>query len=120
MRFFKIDEWRVFEDTPENRKNLTRVLEDLEVPGAAYYEKVELVPGWSTINIGDQGFVADLTSYTKAFSKSDFDSCLKRAQKGVFKGIPITVIDKADLIKEKETLARPKDLDDVENLKKSS
>jgi len=49
-------------------------------------------------------------SYTRAFGKSDFQDCFKRAKKGEFKGVPITVIDKADLIKEKEMLARQKTL----------
>jgi hypothetical protein len=44
--------------------------------------------------------------YTKAFNKSDFEDCFQRAQKGEFKGIPITVIDKADLIKERGNIGK--------------
>lgn len=112
-----LDLW--IQDTPENRKSLTKVLIDMQVPGASHYEKVDLVPGWSTINIGKQGFVADLMSYTKVFGKPDFEDCFKRARKGEFTGVPITVIAKTDLIREKEALARPKDLEDVENLRKN-
>jgi len=111
-----LDLW--IDDTPENRKKLTKALIQLEVPGAKNYQNVDLIPGWSTITIGNHGFVADLMGYTKAFRKSDFEACYKRASKGSFKGVPLIIIDKSDLIKEKETLARPKDLDDVENLKK--
>lgn len=88
------------------------------VAGASNYEHVELIPGWSTIKIGDKGFVADRMGYNKAFSKTDFDACYERAQKGDFNDIPITVIDKSDLIKEKMKLGRPKYIDDVQNLKK--
>lgn len=111
-----LDLW--IEDSPENKKRLVQALKDVGVIGAEKYEDIPMIPGWSTITIGDKGFVADFMGYMKAFTKEDFNTCYKRARTGNFEGIPITVIHINDLIKEKIELGRLKDLDDVENLEK--
>ncbi|MGK7391911.1 MAG: DUF6036 family nucleotidyltransferase [Candidatus Cyclobacteriaceae bacterium M2_1C_046] len=111
-----LDLW--IEDSPKNKKRLVQALKDVDVKGAEKYQDVPMIPGWSTITIGEKGFVADFMSYMKAFTKEDFSKCYKRSRTGNFEGIPITVIHINDLIKEKMELGRLKDLDDVENLEK--
>ena len=106
------------QDIPENRKKLVKALEEVNVVGASHYEKVQLVPGWSTITIGDHGFEADIMGHLKAFSKEDFEVCFSRAKKGEYDDIPITVIHINDLIKEKKATGRAKDIDDVLNLER--
>lgn len=109
-----LDLW--VQETPSNKQRLVSALQSINVPGATHYQLVEMIPGWSTITIGDQGFVADFMGYTKAFGKEDFDTCYQRAEKAVFAEVPITVIYLDDLIKEKKALGRLKDLDDVQHL----
>ena len=110
-----LDLW--VQEGPDNRKRLVFALQSVGVPDAERYETVEMIPGWSTITIGQKGFVADFMSYTKAFSKEDFEACYQRAERAVIAGIPISVIYIDDLIKEKKSLGRSKDQDDVEHLK---
>ena len=111
-----LDLW--IKENDENKKRLVKALKDENVPAADNYYKVPLIPGWSSIKIGRDGFEADMMGYLKAFSKEDFDNCYKRAVKTEFDGVPITVIHVNDLIKEKKANARHKDLDDIENLEK--
>ena len=111
-----LDLW--VQDTEENKKKLVQALKDAHVAGAEQYYNVEMIPGWSTVAIGEAGFEADLMGYTKAFKKEDFARCYERARTAVFEHIPITVIHINDLIEEKQQLARPKDLDDVEHLQR--
>lgn len=111
-----LDLW--VQENPQNKERLVKALKAANVPGADNYLTVPMLPGYSTVTIGEKGFVADFMGYTKAFKKEDFDKCYKHARQGNFDGIPITIIHMNDLIKEKQTLARPKDLDDVINLKR--
>lgn len=105
-------------ETPENKRKLIKALEDVGVAGAEHYYNVPMIPGYSSITIGSHGFTADFMEYMHAFSKEDFDACYEKANHGQFETIPITVIHINHLIKEKEKLARPKDLDDAQNLKR--
>ncbi|MEQ9424784.1 MAG: nucleotidyltransferase [Cyclobacteriaceae bacterium] len=105
-------------EEPENKKNLVEALKTAEVAGADNFINVPLIPGWSSLTIGNQGFEADFMGFLQAFSKEDFDNCYKNAVRGEFEGIAITVIHLNDLITEKKASGRPKDLDDVQNLEK--
>ena len=109
-----LDLW--VQETNQNKQRLVQALQAIDVPGATNCQSVEMIPGWSTITIGTQGFVADFMGYTKAFGKGDFDECYQRAERAIFAEIPITVIYLDDLIKEKKALGRLKDLDDVQHL----
>ena len=111
-----LDLW--VQEVPENKKRLVRALQDANVPGAAHYETVEMIPGWSTVTIGEEGFVADFMGYTKAFARQDFDACYRRAERTTFGGVPIVIIQLEDLIREKKALGRAKDADDVANLER--
>ncbi|MCF6353372.1 MAG: hypothetical protein L3J06_10210 [Cyclobacteriaceae bacterium] len=104
-------------ETPDNKKRLIKAFHQVDVSATDHYENVPMISGWSTVTIGDNGFVADLMGYMKLFKKEHFNECYKRARHGEFDGIPITVIMLNDLIEEKEKSARPKDLEDVKHLK---
>ena len=111
-----LDLW--VKEKPENKQRLIAALKSIDVPGASNYESVEMVPSWSTITIGQQGFVADFMGYTKAFAKEDFDDCYQRAERATFADVPIILIHLDDLIAEKKQLGRWKDKDDVEQLER--
>ncbi len=111
-----LDLW--VEESPQNKKRLIKALKEVNVVGADRYLDIPMIPGYSTVTIGDHGFVADLMGYMKAFKKEDFDLCYQHARHGEFDGTPITVIHINHLIQEKQTLGRPKDIDDVENLQR--
>ena len=101
-----------------NKKKLVNALKNIDVAGAEYYQNIDMVPGWSTINIGDEGFEADLMGYMKVFKKEDFDTCYSRAVKSKISDVSITVISLNDLIKEKKGNQRGKDIADLEALEK--
>ncbi len=111
-----LDLW--VKETPENKAQLVKALNESNVSGADNYLTVPMIPGYSTVTIGTEGFVVDFMDHMKAFKKEDFDICYSVATHTKFDDVPITVIHLNHLIEEKITLGRHKDLDDVENLKK--
>jgi len=111
-----LDLW--VKETPENKMQLVQALNESNVSGANHYLNVPMIPGYSTVTIGNEGFVVDFMDHMKAFKKEDFDICYSVATHTKFDEVPITVIHLNHLIEEKITLGRHKDLDDVENLKK--
>lgn len=111
-----IDLW--VNEEPENKRSLVDALIQIKVPAAENYLNIPLIPGWSSLNIGDSGFSADFMGYTSFFKKTDFQEVYKRAVQSEIAGVAFKVIHVNDLIKEKKHLGRHKDLDDVENLEK--
>ena len=111
-----LDLW--VDNAPENKERLIQALKNVAVAGAEHLRNIPLIAGWSTVTIGAEGFVADFMTDLKSFAATDFAACYKKAATGVFEGIPIKVIHKNDLIREKKANSRPKDLDDVEQLQR--
>ena len=111
-----MDIW--IKNTPENKTALIRYLKENLVEGAQYLEKTQFVFGYTEVPFGKNGFSLDLGEQTKAFSQADFDNCYEKAITGDLDGIPIKVILLADLIREKQATARPKDLGDLVKLEK--
>lgn len=109
-----LDLW--IKDTPENKKLLVASLNDIDVPGAENYLNVDMIPGWSSIKIGEEGFEADLMAYMKAYKEEDFDKVYDRSIEADINGIKLQVINLEDLIIEKRANSRPKDLDDIKHL----
>ena len=102
----------------ENRESLVRALSENKVQGAKYLINKQFVFGYTTVPFGKNGFMLDLGEQTKAFAQHDFEDCYAQAITGDFEGTPIKVILLADLIKEKQAIASPKDLGDLEELRK--
>ena len=109
-----LDLW--IKDSPENKKKLVSSLKDMNVPGAELYLNVDLIPGWSSIKIGEEGFEADLMGYMKAFKENDFDTVYERSIRAELDDVAFRVINLNDLIVEKKANARPKDLADIKGL----
>ncbi len=97
-----LDIW--IKETPDNRAHLVDATAGINIAGAEKFLNTQLTQGWSTVTIGENGFIPDYWGYTKAFKANDFDECYKRARKGVFDSIPLTVIHLDDLNREKRKL----------------
>ncbi len=110
-----LDVW--IEDSVENRKKLRTCLAELEVGDFASIEKMEFIPGWSSINLPN-GIELDLMTYLRGFPQEEFSNCLKMASYAEINGIRIPFLHINHLISEKQLLQRPKDLIDVEALEK--
>jgi predicted nucleotidyltransferase len=104
----------------ENKARLISALEENEVAGAYLLKDTPLLFGWTSIVTGKNGLTLDMGHSLKAFGELDFDACYKRAVEASFDGVPFWVIHLNDLIKEKQTTGRLKDLADVEELQKLS
>ncbi|MBW8051252.1 MAG: hypothetical protein FVQ77_13105 [Cytophagales bacterium] len=111
-----LDLW--IQKNDENKEKLINALRAVDVQGAELYRNIPLIPGFSSVKIGDKGFEADLMEYMRSFTANQFDNCYERARKTKFEGVPFTVIHIDDLIKEKKALNRGKDKIDVEELEK--
>ncbi|HEV7381128.1 MAG TPA: DUF6036 family nucleotidyltransferase [Dyadobacter sp.] len=102
----------------ENSDALIQALLANEVAGADLLNGMPLIFGWTSVRFGLSGFELDLGHSLKAFVEADFDACYARSLHADFDGIPFQVISLQDLIKEKATTARPKDLADLEELQR--
>lgn len=111
-----LDLW--IKDEPSNLEKLKRVFEKSGVQGMDQVKELQLVDGFTEFKVGNSGFVVDPMTNLKIFNSFDFDQCYKRAKPGEFKGIKFQVIHGLDLLKEKEATNRPKDLGDIEHLRK--
>lgn len=77
-----------------------------------------LIFGYTYVRFGMSGFELDLGHSLKAFSEADFDACYERALHADLDGIPFPVIQLKDLITEKTSTGRPKDLGDIVELQR--
>jgi hypothetical protein len=112
---YDLDLW--IKDDPENINHFRQILVDFGVAGLEQTRSFEMIPGFTTFSLGDSGFVIDPMKHLKAFQSYDFESCYIRAEEGVYKGVLFKVISRRDLLKEKETINRPKDQQDIDHLK---
>lgn len=113
-----LDLW--IKDEPSNLEKLKRVFDKSGVRGIDQIKELQLIAGFTEFKVGDSGFVVDLITNLKVFGSFDFDQCYNRAKPAEFKGIKFKVIHGLDLLKEKEATNRPKNLGDIEHLRKLS
>ena len=112
-----IDFW--IKNTPENMRHLREALIDSGFPEAkGLRDTTQLVGGFAVFNTIDSDFKVDLFHNLKAFKEKDFDTCFKRVKMLQYKGVSIPVLEAKDLLHEKESTAREKDLGDISFLKK--
>ncbi|KAB7732178.1 hypothetical protein F5984_08210 [Rudanella paleaurantiibacter] len=102
----------------DNKDRLIMALRENEVAGAELLKNTPLLFGWTSVVTGKHGLTLDMGHALKAFGELDFDACYERAVNASFDGVPFRVIHLNDLIKEKQTTGRLKDLADVEELKR--
>lgn len=100
-------------DTPDNRQ----ALGNAGIAGGERLADMDWAPGWTGFHLPN-GFKVEIMGHLKAFTKEDFPTCFAKAKKISFDGVEVPLIHLADLLKEKEATARPKDLEDVAQLRK--
>lgn len=103
-------------DTLENRKKLRQSLFELQYGDFKEIETTQLIAGFSSIYLAS-GIELDLMTSLKAFEQESFDECYKIATKALIDDIEVCFLHINQLIKEKQTIARTKDLFDIEELK---
>ena len=110
-----LDIW--IRDTVGNRKNLGAAFKELygyEIPGV---ETMQFIPGWSTISL-PSGFPLDILVDMKGLEHLTFDECWQEANKVEVEGVTIAFLHINHLLANKVSAGRPKDLLDIEDLKR--
>lgn len=102
----------------ENRQHLIDALREADVVGAEFLRQTPLLFGWTSLRFGTGNFELDLGEKLKAFDATDFTACYQRSVLAVLDGVPFRVIHLSDLLQEKRSLGRAKDLADIEELEK--
>jgi hypothetical protein len=110
-----VDIW--IKDTPDNRIRLRKTIKELGLGDFESLEKMEFVPGWTSIYLG-LGLELDIMTYLKLFPQTSFDDCYQKSYKAIINGISIPFLHINQLMEEKEANSRPKDLLDLEELRK--
>jgi hypothetical protein len=110
-----LDLW--VQDEASNIERFKKVLTKAGVTGLEKIRSFDMVPGFTQFAIGNSGFLIDPMKSLRSFSSLDFDTCYDRATTGEFQGVKFKVISAEDLLKEKLTTNRSKDISDIEFLK---
>lgn len=110
-----IDIW--IKDSPENRRGLRSVLNDLEIGDFAGIETTQFIPGYSSITL-NSGFELDIMTSLKGFDQIKFDECYDLSPTAIIETIPVKFLHINQLIEAKKSSGRPKDLMDIEALEK--
>ncbi|MCY7351844.1 MAG: nucleotidyltransferase [Cytophagaceae bacterium] len=111
-----LDLW--IERGEENRQHLIDALREADVVGAEALRQTPLLFGWTSVRFGSSNFELDLGETLKAFDATDFTACYQRSVQAELDGVPFRVIHLSDLLREKRSLGRAKDLADLEELEK--
>ena len=108
-----VDIW--IKDTLDNRKKIRATLKELGYGDFEELESVQIVAGFSTIYL-KAGIELDLMTSLKAFTQQDFDECFEKATIAEIENVQVRFLHINQLLTEKETNSRKKDLADVEEL----
>lgn len=109
-----LDLW--LEDTSENRRNLRKAFIDLGYGDYENLETIRFVPGWTSFYVGN-GIELDIMTEMKGINAS-FNECFELSSKAVLEDVTVSFLHINHLIDNKRAINRPKDQDDVINLKK--
>jgi len=110
-----VDIW--IKDTLENRIRLRKSLANLEVGDYKELETMQFVPGWTSIYITG-GIELDIYTDLKAYQQKDFEDCYNNSFIAEIEDVKVRFLHINNLLEEKKTVARPKDLQDLEELQK--
>ena len=105
------------EDSIENRENLRRALKQSGVGDFQNMNTMQFDPGWTDITL-NFNLRLDIMTSVKGLESSSFDHLLEKAYIAEINEIPVYFIDYNSLIKSKKAANRPKDILDIEELKK--
>ncbi len=112
-----IDLW--IKNTPDNMMKLREALVNTGFAEAkALRATTQLVAGMTIFNLMETDFRIDLLHNLKLFKEKDFDMCYQRANDGDYQGIPIKILNAADMLDEKKLANREKDTIDISYLQK--
>lgn len=115
---YDIDIW--YKATTTNFYNLSQAILKLNPELKESLDNVVFDPNRTFIKFNRDNFHFDFLTGLKAFNYKDFDKCFKAKEIAEIDGIELIMISKKDLIRDKESLGREKDLADIENLKEKS
>ena len=105
------------EDSQINRKNLRSALEKTEGDSFDYIERMDFVPGWTSIKLSS-GLDLDIMTYLKGFPKESFENCFNESSTALIYGLSIPFLHINHLLEAKRQAGRPKDLIDIMELEK--
>ena len=111
------DMW--LEDNLQNRKQFRKAINELGIGDFVQFETIEFIAGYSSIML-DSGIELDVMTQLKDFGKDQFSDCLNLAAKAEIHGIEVPFLHLNHLLREKKATGRPKDLLDIEELKKAN
>lgn len=110
-----VDIW--LEDTLLNRKKFRQTLKDLSFGDFKEIETMPFIPGWSGFFL-PSGFELDVMTFLKNFPAEQFNSCFEIAPEVKIHDVSIKFLHINHLVQEKQALGRPKDLLDIEEMKR--
>jgi len=110
-----LDIW--LKDANQNRIRLRKSLEQIELGDLPQIERMDFIPGWSSIRL-NSGMDLDLMTYINGFEQETFDACYQSASTAFIFEIPIKFLHINHLIVSKKACDRPKDKIDVLELER--
>lgn len=100
--------------TKENYQKLVRAFDEFGMPVFDMTEETFLnYPDWDVFSFGRSPVEIDIMTAVKGL---EFDSAFGKSRFYDDQGLQVRTLHKNDLIRAKKASARPKDLDDLENL----
>ncbi len=110
-----VDIW--IKDTSENRRKLNRSLIDFGYGEISNIEKIEFIPGWTSLRLSS-GIELDIMVSLKGFPQNRFDECMQYASVATISSVEIKFLHINHLIEAKKATLRGKDIVDIEALEK--
>jgi len=105
------------EDTLENRINLRKALNSINLGDFETIETMQFIPGWTDFSL-NYGLRLDVMTTVKGLEDKSFTSLLEDATIVMIGETPVYFIDYDSLIIAKKASNRPKDILDIEELDK--
>ena len=103
------------EDTIENRINLRKALNSINLGDFETIETMQFIPGWTDFSL-NYGLRLDIMTTVKGLEDKSFSSLLEDATIVMIGETPVYFIDYDNLIIAKKAANRPKDILDIEEL----
>ncbi|CAA9201922.1 MULTISPECIES: DUF6036 family nucleotidyltransferase [Flavobacterium] len=107
------------EDTIENRINLRKALKSINLGDFETIETMQFIPGWTDFSLS-YGLRLDVMTAVKGLEDKSFSSLLEDATIVMIGETPVYFIDYDNLIIAKKASNRPKDILDIEELRKAN
>lgn len=109
-----LDIW--LKDDIDNRRNLGKALIQFGYDEGSF-EEIDFVPGWTDFYIGT-GIRLDILTTMVGLENGSFDNALDQATIALILDVPVPFLHINQLIQNKKTTNRPKDMIDVMELEK--